>query len=72
MVLKKLKVGMTVYNVRESKGLQRFNGRWLTYPVYIKEIDEENERVLASWNGNKDEWYSKYIWSKWRAKRPID
>ncbi len=72
MVLKKLKVGMLVYDVREAKGLHRFNVRWQSWSVVINQIDEENERVFASWSGNSPEWYEKRIWSKWRLKRPVN
>ena len=70
MVLKKLKPGMIVYDVRKTTRLQSFNSKWSTYTVKIIEIDEENNRVLASWNGNKQEWYYKHSWSKWKLKIP--
>lgn len=70
MVLSKLKPGMTVYSVKKSTGLSRFNGKWQVWPVVIKEVDEENNRVLASWNGNKADWYYQHTWSKWRMKIP--
>lgn len=68
---KKLKPGMVVYDVRKASGLHRFNGKWQIWSVYIEQIDEENEKVLASWNGNKPAWYHKHTWSKWRIKLPI-
>lgn len=70
MVIKKLKPEMTVYDCRLTKGLQRFNSKWSTYNVYVKEVDIENNKVLASWNGNPAEWYSERTWKKWRIKRP--
>lgn len=70
MILKKLKPEMVVYDVRKSTGLSVFNSRWSTWSVRIIEIDEENEKVFASWNGNPPEWYHKYTWSKWRLKKP--
>ena len=72
MVLKKLKQGMTVYDVKPTTGLQIFNGKWNVYPVLIKEIDKENNKVFASWNYNKPEWYYEAIWNKWRLKQPVD
>lgn len=70
MVIKKLKPGMIVYDIRPTRGLDKFNGKWSTYTVKVIEIDEENNRVLASWNGNKAEWYHQNTWSKWRLSRP--
>lgn len=70
MVLNKLKVGMTVYDVRPTTGLNRFNWRWNTYPVHIKEINQEEEMVYASWNGNASQWFLKRTWSKWRLNIP--
>lgn len=71
MVLKKLSQGMIVYDVRKSTGLHIFNGKWSTYPISIIEIDVENEKVLASWNYNKPQWFLKREWSKWRLKKPV-
>ena len=50
MVLKKLKVGMLVYDVREAKGLHRFNVRWQSWSVVINQIDEENEMFSVNVN----------------------
>lgn len=71
MVLKKLKPGMIVYRVKSATGLSRFNGKWQTWSMYIKEIDEETEQVLASGYAG-ERWYPKHEWSKWRMKRPED
>jgi hypothetical protein len=71
MILTKLKPGMTVYEVRQATGVQRFNGPHLVYPVIIREIDAENERIKANWNMNPAEWFHKNRWSKWRLKHPI-
>lgn len=71
MVIKKLKPGMTVYDVRQSLGKQAYtNGKWMTWTVQIIEVDAENEKVLASWSGNEPRWYFKNRWSKWRLKKP--
>ena len=70
MVLKKLKPGMTVYDVRKTTGLNRFNSKWSTWDVCIKEIDIEKGLVLASWNSNPPQWYGMHTWSKWRINRP--
>jgi hypothetical protein len=72
MIIKKLKAGMTVYEVRPSTGLQSFNGKWSTYTVMILEIYEEKEQVFASWNGNKAQLFNKRTWSKWRLNQPKD
>lgn len=71
MVLKKLKPGMTVYRVKASTGLSKFNGKWQTWTMQIKEINEETEQVLASGYAG-EHWYPKHEWSKWRLKRPED
>lgn len=72
MVLKKLSPGMTVYNVKKATGIDAFycKSGWKVWPVYIKEIEMERELVLASWNGNRPEWFNKKEWSKWRLKEP--
>lgn len=70
MVIKKLKAGMTVYDVKKARGITRFNGKWQTWPVYIYTVNTEDNRVFASWNGNSPRWYSEIIWKKWRLKIP--
>lgn len=70
MVINKLKPEMVVYDVKRATGRNIWNGKWRTWTVKIIEIDAENEKVYASWNSNKPEWYMKHIWSKWRIKRP--
>jgi hypothetical protein len=70
MVLKKLKPGMIVYDVRRATGRRAMFSKWCTWTIEIKDIDYEKELVLASWNGNKAEWHSKKTWSKWRLKTP--
>lgn len=71
MVLKKLKPGMKVYRVKRATGLNTFNGKWQTWVIYIKEISEEKEEVLASGYGG-ERWYPKHEWSKWRLRRPSE
>lgn len=71
MVLKKLQPGMIVYRVKLATGLSRFNGKWQIWNMYIKEINEETEQVLASGYAG-ERWYPKHEWSKWRMKRPED
>lgn len=69
MTLNKLKPGMTVYRVRKAIGLSRFNCTWEVWDMHIKEIDAENERVLADgYDGER--WHYKPEWSKWRIKHP--
>ncbi len=70
MVIKKLKHNMTVYDVRKTTGLSRFSGNWNTWTVHIKDIDLENNKVFASWNGNSPEWYTERTWKKWRLSKP--
>lgn len=71
MILKKLKPGMTVYRVKKTTGLSIFNGKWQTWTMCIKEIDEEKEAVLANGYGG-EHWYAKQEWYKWRLKKPDD
>ena len=70
MVISKLKPGMTVYRVKKATGLSKFNGKWDVWYMYIKEVDEENERVLAYGYGG-EMWHYKSEWSKWRLKPPV-
>jgi len=72
MVLRKLVPGMIVYDVRRATGYAALNRKWSTWPVVIKEVDEEKGLVLASWNHNAPEWFRENIWSKWRLKRPAN
>lgn len=72
MVLNKLKPGIKVYDVKRATGLHFNMSKWSTWPVFIKEIDIENEMVFASWNGNPERWYNKHTWSKWRLKAPTE
>lgn len=61
---------MTVYRVKKAVGLATFNGKWQTWAMCIKEIDEEKEAVLANGYGG-EHWYAKQEWSKWRLKKPV-
>jgi len=40
------------------------------WPVYVKEVDREGRRVLASWNGNRAQWWYENNWKKWRKEPP--
>lgn len=62
---------MIVYRVKPATGLSRFNGKWQIWNMYIKEINEKTEQVLASGYAG-ERWYPKHEWSKWRMKRPED
>ena len=70
MTLKKLKPGMTVYEVKRATWPAKVNWIWEWWDIKIKEVDEEKERVLASRSGAVEEWYYKPQWSKWRMNRP--
>ena len=62
---------MTVLSV--SKNSRRFRSsdpKFNVWPVFIKEVDEEKQIVLASWNTNQARWWGKNIWSKWRTDDP--
>lgn len=73
MVLKKLKPEMTVWDVRKNTEFNfERHFKWHTWPVYIYEVDEENDRVCASWNCNPKRWFYRNQWSKWRLNRPSD
>lgn len=71
MVISKLKPGMKVYRVKKSTGLSKFNSKWEMWEIYIKEVDVENERVLAYGYGG-EMWHYKPEWSKWRINPPVD
>ena len=69
MTLKKLAPGMKVYDVRPASN--RWGGsKYDTWPVIIKEINHEEETVLASWNHNRPTICHKREWSKWRLNQP--
>ena len=65
----KIKQGMTLYDVRKNTGMTR--NKWSTWPVKVLKVDEEERKVLASWNGNKPEWMTENRITKYRAKRPV-
>lgn len=66
----KIEPGMTLWDVRKSKGLSR--GKWQCWPVFVKEVDSEKRRVLASWNSNPAEWMLERRVTKYQAKIPED
>lgn len=68
----KIEPGMTLWDVRRTSGLQKFNGKWSCWPVYVKEVDSEKRQVLASWNGNSARWMTERQVTKFRAKKPED
>lgn len=35
------------------------------WSVYIEEVDEKNNRVLASWNGNPSKWCPEHQYKRW-------
>jgi hypothetical protein len=70
MVFNKIKPDMTVYSVKLNTGLG--SHKWSTWTVRIIEVDEENKKVYASWNGNEPRWYCEHSWKNWRVKRPTD
>lgn len=57
-----LKVGQTVFSVRDS-GKSVFH-------VYITAIDLEKRKVLASFNGNPEGWYAERHVQRWRVNKP--
>lgn len=70
MKIESLQSGMTVYEThtyRMGNTTLRSQGVW---PVTVVEVDMLKRRVLASWNGNRSEWYYEHQWSKWRLKKP--
>ena len=61
---------MVLWDVKKNtKGYPR-GCKWHTWPVYIKLVDKENRKVLASWNNNPPKWICERIVTKYRAKRP--
>jgi hypothetical protein len=64
----KIKPGMILYDCRKNRGFGR--NKWNTWHVYVRDVDNENRRVLASWNGNADKWISEWEATRYRAKPP--
>lgn len=64
----KIKPGMTLYDVRRNRGLSR--NKWNSWSVYVIDVDNEKHSVLASWNGNKEEWMHEKRVCKFREKLP--
>ena len=64
----KIKTGMTLYDVKKSK---HFGTKWDIWLVQVKEVDEENRKVLASWNNNPTEWMTERRITQYRIKRPV-
>lgn len=64
----KIQPGMTLYDVSKETGFTRW--KWAIWPVVVHEINIEERRVFASWNGNKPEWMSEHRITKYRLKPP--
>ncbi len=67
----KITPGMTLWDVRKADKMSRWRGsKWSTWRVVVQEVDVQNRRVLASWNGNKATWMSERNVTRLRAKKP--
>lgn len=64
----KIRPGMTLYDVRRNTGYGHH--KWSTWPVYIKDVDQEKRTVIASWNGNAPKVMRESQVTRLRAKRP--
>jgi hypothetical protein len=64
----KIYVGMVLWDVRRNRGYG--SHKWNTWPVCVKEVDSDNRKVLASWNGNAQVWMAEKRITNYRAKRP--
>lgn len=63
--IKNLKAGQTVYSRGRTKMGNTSMSRDAEWSVYIEEVDETNNRVLASWNGNASKWCPEYQYKRW-------
>jgi len=66
----KIQSGMVLWDVKKSTGLDRFRSKYSCWPVYVKEVDSEERRVLISWNSNPVRWSPEHNVTKFRIKRP--
>lgn len=53
-----IKVGDVLFDCRRQKMGNTQMSRMATWRVVIKDVDADKRRALASWNGNKEEWWS--------------
>lgn len=70
MKIEKLQPGMTVYDVAKTKMGNTTIRTVSVWPVQIKEVDLENRKVVASWNGNPDRTYYERSVSRWKKEEP--
>lgn len=68
--IKNIKPGQTLYDVsRETEPFgSKAKYRW--WPVYVKEVNVEEEYIIASWNGNPEQKMRKHSYSKLRLSLP--
>lgn len=71
MQIKNLLPGMKVYECRKNTMGNTTIKSYGTYVITIKEVDVENEIVVASWNGNPPRTFNKRSWSKWTKDEPV-
>ncbi len=70
MKITDLAAGLTVYDVHSEymgNTILRSLGVW---PIYIVQVDRDNNKVLAKWNGNEARWYFEGQFKKWKVKKP--
>lgn len=78
MKLSALKPGQVVFSVEKrdsnilsmSKSKKRLK-TIMIYPVYIKEVNEEEGYVIASWNHNTPKKFYESSVSKWKKEEPL-
>ena len=65
-----IKVGDVLYDCRRTKMGNTTMSTLSTWRVVVTEVDTEKRRVMASWNGNKPDWWSERNLKPLRRSQP--
>jgi hypothetical protein len=68
--INRLKPDQIVYEVRRQQMGRVKISYGALYALKIIEVDIDNQKVFASWNGNPPQWYSERSFKKWRVNKP--
>jgi len=71
MKITDLQPGQIVYDCHRTKLGNTTMSSMGIWEVRIVSVDLENNRVEASWNGNRPQWRYESSWKKWRKVRPV-
>lgn len=71
-VIKNIYPGQTLWDVKKAKQGWLSKTKWDVWPVTVKEVNIEEDYILASWNHNPARKMYRRSYSKLRAAPPKD